>query len=169
MAKFKVGDKVTWQHHNGSLSNEVIESLVEGGYHFKGYGFGGEKEVYPGHVPANLEDRVIPGLHWNGMRWVTNSALPVSRNSVVANAVAAQGVAKNSEIIDQGKFPSGVSVDIKEHNGKKFCDFTVYTDGIMSGYGVAIAQETLKLLKGKVSSLEKAIAFVKSKYPEYIG
>ena len=121
-----------------------------------------------GEYAVTFDDPLSPEHCYERDLKAANS-LPVSRNSVVANAVAAQGVAKNSEMIDQGKFPSGVSVDIREHNGKKFCDFTVYTDGIMSGYGVARAQETLKLLKGKVSSLEKAIAFVKSKYPEYIG
>lgn len=54
MAKFKPGDKVTWQHHNGSYSNEVVDYIVPpNGYAFKDGGVGAESELRAGWVPES--------------------------------------------------------------------------------------------------------------------
>lgn len=64
--KFNVGDEITWRHHNGSLSNEVVRELTDGGY-IVDDGFAGEKECYPGHVPEELLDK--PNMEWDGKEW----------------------------------------------------------------------------------------------------
>ena len=64
--KFKVGDEITWRHHNGSLSNEVVRELTDGGY-IVDDGFAGEKECYPGHVPEELLGK--PNMEWDGKEW----------------------------------------------------------------------------------------------------
>lgn len=51
--EFKVGDKITWKHHNGSLSNEIVRELTDGGYIVDG-GYAGASEVYPGWVDEEL-------------------------------------------------------------------------------------------------------------------
>lgn len=63
---FKVGDKITWRHHNGSLSNEVVRELADGGY-IVDDGFAGAGECYPGHVPDELLDK--PNMEWDGKEW----------------------------------------------------------------------------------------------------
>ena len=64
--KFKVGDEITWRHHNGSLSNEIVRKLVDGGYEVEG-GHAGENECYPGHVPEDLLNRA--NMEWDGKEW----------------------------------------------------------------------------------------------------
>ena len=64
--KFNVGDEITWRHHNGSLSNEVVRELTDGGY-IVDDGFAGEKECYPGHVPEELLGK--PNMEWDGNEW----------------------------------------------------------------------------------------------------
>lgn len=64
--KFKVGDEITWRHHNGSLSNEVVRELTDGGY-IVDDGFAGEKECYPGHAPEELLGK--PNMEWDGKEW----------------------------------------------------------------------------------------------------
>lgn len=64
--KFNVGDEITWRHHNGSLSNEVVRELIDGGY-IVDDGFAGEKECYPGHVPEELLGK--PNMEWDGNEW----------------------------------------------------------------------------------------------------
>lgn len=64
-AKFKVGDKVTWRHHNGSYSNEVIDYIVPpNGYAFKDGGVGAESELRAGWVPESQTGRAnMPPLN----------------------------------------------------------------------------------------------------------
>ena len=73
MAKFKPGDKVTWQHHNGSYSNEVIDYIVPpNGYAFRDGGIGAESEIRAGWVPESQTGRAnMPPLNsraCNGVR-----------------------------------------------------------------------------------------------------
>ena len=65
-SKFKVGDEITWRHHNGSLSNEIVRKLVDGGYEVDG-GHAGENECYPGHVPEDLLNKA--NMEWDGKKW----------------------------------------------------------------------------------------------------
>ena len=64
--KFNVGDEITWRHHNGSLSNEVVRELTDGGY-IVDDGFAGENECYPGHAPEELLGK--PNMEWDGKEW----------------------------------------------------------------------------------------------------
>ncbi len=64
--KFNVGDKITWRHHNGSLSNEIVRELIDGGY-IVDDGAAGEKECYPGHVPEELLYK--SNMEWDGNGW----------------------------------------------------------------------------------------------------
>ena len=156
MAKFKKGDKVTC-------------SMV------KKYGVGQVTDV-------SRQSNGLLEVKWpNGHELMCDVAdcklavnsLPVSRNSVVANAVAAQGVA-NAVIAHNGYGSSdgsafyerfGNDVDVKIIFNKNDTRSAEISVGGMK-YGVNTAKVQLKYLKAQADSLSKAIQWVASNYPD---
>lgn len=85
-AKFKIGDKVTWEGSN----YVVLDIRPSGGYAI------GESDL-PGWVAVVKEDKLVPGWHARGR--TSNSC--TSTNSVVRNAMAAKRVARNANLTPQ--------------------------------------------------------------------
>ena len=92
-----------------------------------------------------------------------------STNPVVANAVAAHGVAKNADRYEEKSFGNGdVKASLKDYGRGPGYEISVYTNGISSASSwsdqgkkcVSEARSVLSAIERKASALKQAIAWM---------
>lgn len=150
-AKIKVGDEVrVWQYPiRGQYGKVVKVGLME--------------------YDVEVDGKVYPGIDYRRVVKMPAANACTSTNSVVRNAMAAQGVVANADRYEEKSFGNGdVKASLKDFGRDPIYEIAVYATGITSAVSfadkgkkcVAEARAVLSAIERKASALKQAIAWM---------